>query len=101
MKLEDLEAELKTLIVEALMLKDTTPAEIEATAPLFFQGLGLDSIDALELSIAIEARWGFKIGTDDVEARKAFATVRSLASFILENLPASAVPEPLTTVRQS
>lgn len=101
MKPEDLEAELKTLIVESLMLKDTTPGEIGPTAPLFFQGLGLDSIDALELSIAIEARWGFKIGAEDEEARKAFASVRSLAAFILPHLTAEATPKPSTPTHES
>lgn len=83
------------------MLKDTTPEEIEPTAPLFFQGLGLDSIDALELSIAIEGRWGFKIETDDAEARKSFASVRTLAAFIWANIQANAGSEPLTTTHRS
>lgn len=87
MKPQDIESELKNLIVEALMLKDTTPEQISSTAPLFVEGLGLDSIDALELGMAIEGRWGFKIGADEAKARKAFASVRSLAAFILEKLP--------------
>jgi acyl carrier protein len=86
-KLQDIETELKTLIVEALMLKDTTPEQISTTAPLFVEGLGLDSIDALELGMAIEGRWGFKIGADEAKARQAFASVQSLAVFILEKLP--------------
>lgn len=92
MKLEDLEAELKTLIVEALMLKDIKAEQISTTAPLFVEGLALDSIDALELAIAIEGRWGFKIGADEAQAQKAFASVRSLATFILEKLPAASAP---------
>ena len=52
--LEALEAELKGLIVDALALEDIEPAEIESDAPLFVEGLGLDSIDALELAMALE-----------------------------------------------
>lgn len=90
MNLENLEADLKELIVEALMLKDVKPEQINSTEPLFVEGLGLDSIDALELGIAIEGKWGFKIGGDEASARKAFASVRSLAAFISEKLSASA-----------
>ena len=89
MKREELESELKRLIVNALMLKDVVPEQIDTTAPLFVEGLGLDSIDALELGMAIESRWGFKIGSDEEQTRKAFASVRSLADFILENLKAT------------
>ncbi|MDX2019513.1 MAG: phosphopantetheine-binding protein [Deltaproteobacteria bacterium] len=101
MQLEDLEAELKDLIVEALMLKDVKPAQINSTEPLFVEGLGLDSIDALELGLAIEGKWGFKIGGDEASARKAFASVRSLAAFIHDKIstqPAlSAAPTPAST----
>ena len=79
----DIEAEVKVLIVEALCLEDIAPGEIESEAPLFGQGgLGLDSIDALELGVAIRKRYGITFGTvtDDVKAH--FASVRSLARFI-------------------
>jgi len=91
-KLQDIESELKTLIVEALILKDTTPEQISTTAPLFIEGLGLDSIDALELAMAIEGRWGFKIGADEAKARQAFGSVQSLAAFILEKLTTTESP---------
>lgn len=88
-KAENLEAELKVLIVEALMLKDTTPEQISSTAPLFAGGLGLDSIDALELGIAVEGRWGLKIGTDEALAREVFRSVQTLGAFILKELAAA------------
>ena len=80
-----LEAEIKALIVEALALEDVRPEEIETEAPLFVEGLGLDSIDALELAMALEERYGVKIGDDPEENRKIFASVRALAAFVSEN----------------
>ena len=77
-----LEAELKRLIVEALVLEDIAPEEIESEAPLFVEGLGLDSIDALELAMALEERFGVKIEDDPDENRRIFASVRSLAEFV-------------------
>jgi acyl carrier protein len=82
---EDLEAELKGLIVEALALEDIAPAEIETGAPLFVEGLGLDSIDALELAMALEERFGVKIGEDPEVNQRIFASVASLAAFVEEN----------------
>jgi acyl carrier protein len=79
---EGLEAELKKLIVEALVLEDISPEEIDTTAPLFVEGLGLDSIDALELAMALEERYGVKIEDDPDENRRIFASVRSLADFV-------------------
>jgi acyl carrier protein len=82
---EELEAELKGLIVEALALEDIAPAEIETGAPLFVEGLGLDSIDALELAMALEERFGVKIGEDPEVNQRIFASVASLAAFVEEN----------------
>jgi acyl carrier protein len=82
---EALEAELKGLIVESLALEDIEPAEIESDAPLFVEGLGLDSIDALELAMALEERFGVKIGEDPEINQRIFASVASLASFVEEN----------------
>ena len=79
---EQLEADLKKLIVEALVLEDISPEEIDTTAPLFVEGLGLDSIDALELAMALEERYGVKIEDDPDENRRIFASVRSLADFV-------------------
>ena len=80
-----LEAELKTLIVDALMLEDVTAAEINAEAPLFGEGpdsLGLDSIDALELAMAIHKAFGVKIAADDEDNKAIFRSVASLAKHI-------------------
>jgi acyl carrier protein len=82
---EALEAELKTLIVESLALEDIEPEEIESGAALFVEGLGLDSIDALELAMALEERYGVKIGEDPEVNRSIFASVASLVAFVAEN----------------
>jgi len=82
---EALEQEIKELIIEALMLEDVTPAEIEPDAALFVEGLGLDSIDALELAMALEERYGVKIGDDPEQNQQIFASVRCLATFVSEN----------------
>ena len=80
--MKDLELELKELIIESLMLENTTADDIDAEAPLFREGLGLDSIDALELAIGIHKRFDVKIEADDERNREVFASVRSLAHFI-------------------
>jgi len=82
---EELESEIKRLIVEALMLDDVTAEEIEAEAPLFVEGLGLDSIDALELAIAIDKRYGVKIKAEDENTRDVFRSVRTLATHVAAN----------------
>jgi acyl carrier protein len=80
--ISETEIDVKKLIIEALKLEDITPDEIDNEEPLFGAGLGLDSIDALELGVAIRKRYGIKFETvnDDVKAH--FASVRSLARFI-------------------
>jgi acyl carrier protein len=80
--MQALEHELKELIVESLMLEDVKPGEIESGAPLFVEGLGLDSIDALELAMAIERRFGVKFQADDERNRAIFSSVQSLAKYI-------------------
>jgi acyl carrier protein len=82
--MQALEQELKELIVDSLMLEDVKPAEIESSAPLFVEGLGLDSIDALELAMAIEKRFGVKFQPDDDRNREIFSSVRSLAQYIAQ-----------------
>ena len=77
-----LEDEIKQLIVESLVLEDIEPAAIETDAPLFGEGLGLDSIDALELAIAIERAYGVRIEAKDERNREIFRSVRSLALHI-------------------
>ena len=78
----NLESELKELIIDSLALEDVTPSEVDSEAALFVEGLGLDSIDALELAMALEERYGVKIVDDPEENQKIFASVRSLAEFV-------------------
>jgi acyl carrier protein len=73
--------ELKTKIIESLRLQDVTPEQIKDDAPLFGTGLGLDSIDALELVVMLEKHYGIVI-KDIEEGRPAFRSVRALAEFI-------------------
>jgi acyl carrier protein len=80
--MNDLELEIKRLIVEALHLEDIRPEEIDSEEPLFGDGLGLDSIDGLELGMALRKAYGLKIETANEEVRRHFATVRSMASFV-------------------
>ena len=83
--LESLELEIKELIIEALVLEDVTPGEIEPEAALFVEGLGLDSIDALELAMALEERYGVAIGDDPEQNQQIFASLRNLAAFVSGN----------------
>jgi acyl carrier protein len=77
-----LELEIKELIVDALLLEGVLPADIDTDAPLFTEGLGLDSIDALELVIALERRYEVKIDPDDVQNQNLFRSVRTLAAHV-------------------
>jgi acyl carrier protein len=76
-----LERELAELFVSALNL-DVAPADIDATAPLFGDGLGLDSIDVLEVALEISQRYGFQLRSDDENNEKIFASLRSLAAHV-------------------
>jgi len=76
------EEDIKRLIVDVLQLEDTTPADIDVEAPLFGDGLGLDSIDALELGVAIQRRYGVVLSANSEENRRHFASVRALASMV-------------------
>lgn len=79
---ETLELEIKSLLIEALNLEDMTPADIDAEAPLFVEGLGLDSIDALELGLALQKRYGLTLSADSEETRRHFRSIRALADFV-------------------
>ena len=82
---ESLEAELKEMIIDVVALEDVAPEEIESDAALFVEGLGLDSIDALEIAMALEERYGVTIDADADENREHFASIRSLEAFVAEN----------------
>lgn len=83
--IEVLAGELKQLIIEALVLEDIEVSDIVTDAPLFGAGLELDSIDALELAIALEERYGVTIDEDPEKNEQLFASVSSLACFVNEN----------------
>lgn len=76
-----LEAELSGLVVSALNL-EVAPAEIDPEAPLYGEGLGLDSIDILEIALVVSKRYGFELRSDDEDNVRIFASLRSLARHI-------------------
>lgn len=78
----DAERELAELLVESLNLDGVAAAEIDPEAPLFNAGLGLDSIDALELALAVSKRYGFQLRSDNDENRQIFASLRALSAHI-------------------
>ncbi|AKF85880.1 phosphopantetheine-binding protein [Myxococcus sp. MISCRS1] len=77
-----LEQEIKKLVIETLNLEDVKPEDIDPGAPLFVEGLGLDSIDALELGLALQKTYGVALASDSQENRRHFASVRALATFV-------------------
>ena len=77
-----LETEVKQLIIEVLQLEDVSVADIDDDAPLFVEGLGLDSIDALELGVALQKRYGISLSAESEDTRRHFASVRALAALI-------------------
>lgn len=77
-----LENEIKELILQTLDLQDLTMQQIDSTTPLFGDGLGLDSIDALELGIALQKRYGLALTEDNEKIREHFSNVRKLADFV-------------------
>jgi acyl carrier protein len=76
------ESELKELIVSALNLEDIAPQDIDSDEPLFVEGLGLDSIDGLELGVAIRKKYKVKVTGSKQEIRAIFETVRTLARYL-------------------
>ena len=82
--MEELIKKLKVEIIEVLNLEEMEPEDIEDDAPLFGDGLGLDSIDALELIVLLEKNYGIKI-EDPKDGRKIFFSLRTMAEFIQEN----------------
>ncbi|MCE4933984.1 MULTISPECIES: phosphopantetheine-binding protein [Aliivibrio] len=83
--MEVLHNEIKQLIIDALNLEDISVDDIETDAPLFGDGLGLDSIDALELGLAIKKKYNLVLDADDTQTREHFASVANLAAYINAN----------------
>ncbi|HHW4678322.1 MAG TPA: phosphopantetheine-binding protein [Xylella sp.] len=76
------ERELAELLVESLNLEGVQPGDIDPEAPLFNTGLGLDSIDALELALALPKRYGFQMRSDNVDNQRIFASLRALSDYV-------------------
>ena len=79
------ERELAELLVESLNLDDVAADSIDPEAPLFNTGLGLDSIDALELALAISKKYGFQLRSDNEDNRRIFASLRALSEHIQQH----------------
>lgn len=82
--MDELIEQLKADIIEQLNLADVNPQDIQADTPLFGTGLGLDSIDSLEISVLLERKYGVKI-TNSAEGRKVFQSLRTIAEFVSEH----------------
>lgn len=82
LRVQSLELEIKQLIISALSLEGVTPDQIDPAAPLFGEGLGLDSIDALELGLALQKRYGLTLAADSQETRQHFASVQALSALV-------------------
>ena len=80
--MQTLELEIKELIISSLSLEDVVPDDIDAAAPLFVEGLGLDSIDGLELGMALQRRYGVTMSADARVTREHFASVNALVAFV-------------------
>lgn len=80
--MDELKLQIKQVIISSLQLEDIAPENIVDSEPLFREGLGLDSIDALELGVALKKKFGVKSSTDSEETKKHFASVDALASYI-------------------
>jgi acyl carrier protein len=86
----ELTQRLKRLLVEGLRLEGVHPESIDAAAPIFVEGLGLDSIDALELVVLVEENFHVVIPDEEV-GKLAFASVNALADYILQHAPSAGV----------
>lgn len=80
--MDDLKHQIKELIVHALELEDIKPENIIDSDPIFGAGLGLDSIDALELGVALKKKFGIKFSAENADNKKHFASVNALADYI-------------------
>ena len=83
-EVDALEREIKKFIVDTLVLEDIAPDDIDSSAPLFGEGLGLDSVDALELGVGLQKRYGIKLDPKDDSTRLHFASVKNLTALVAE-----------------
>ena len=89
MNRDEIEGKLKEIVVTALDLEDITAADIETDVPLFGEGLGLDSIDALELGMAVKKAFGITFSSNPADNKKIFYSVKTLADYIEAQRPSS------------
>lgn len=82
--MQNLEHEIKEIIISSLDLEDITPEDINSTDPLFGDGLGLDSIDALELGLALKKAFSIQLNANTEESKQQFYSVATLAKFVQE-----------------
>jgi acyl carrier protein len=80
--MDDLKRQIKELMISALELEDIKPEDISDSEPIFGEGLGLDSIDALELGVALKKKFGVKFSAENADNKKHFASVDALAAYI-------------------
>ncbi|MCL1928061.1 MAG: phosphopantetheine-binding protein [Treponema sp.] len=80
--MDNVNQQIKELIINALELEDIKPEDIADSEPLFGEGLGLDSIDALELGVALKKKFGVKFSAENADNKKHFASVNALADYI-------------------
>jgi acyl carrier protein len=83
--MDELKKEIKKLIISSVELEDLTIDDIKDEAPLFGEGLGLDSIDALEIGVALKKKFNVRFSAEDKENRKHFASVNALADYVAAN----------------
>ena len=79
---EEIETKLKETVVSALDLEDLTPADIETDVPLFGEGLGLDSIDAMELGMAVKKAFGVSFSSNPADNKQIFRSVKTLVDYV-------------------
>lgn len=86
----DLENEVAQLIIEAVGLDEVSAEDVDPEAPLFREGLGLDSIDALEIALSVSKRYGIQLRADNEDNVQIFASLENLTGYIQNNRPDSA-----------
>ena len=84
--MQPLEHEIAQFIIDTLNLEDVAAADIDPAAPLFVKGLGLDSIDALELGVGLQKKYGIKLSPDADQVKQHFASVQALAALVARHL---------------